>query len=52
MSKEWYDEDMCGECEFNYYDKKEGCFVCNNWESDNYGLRTSYDDVCEEFSKK
>lgn len=51
MSKEWYgDEDKCGECAYNHYDKKEKCWVCGNPESENYGLMTAYDDSCEEFT--
>lgn len=52
MSKEWYRDDLCGECTYNQYDNKEKCWVCNNPESENYGLRTAYDDYCEEFCGK
>lgn len=51
MSREWYGEDYCGECQHNTYDKKEKCYVCNNKDSENYGLRTAYDDSCEEFER-
>lgn len=52
MSKEWYGEDQCGECQHNKYDTREHCYVCSNPESEYYGLRMAYDDVCDEFERK
>ncbi len=50
MSREWDEEEMCGKCSYNTYDKKkEKCYVCSNKESENYGLMTYYDETCEKF---
>lgn len=50
MSREWDEEEMCGKCAYNTYDKKkERCYVCSNKESENYGLMTYYDETCEDF---
>lgn len=53
MNVEWLgDDEKCGECMCNGYDKKENCYVCNNPYSENYGLMTSYEDGCENFMRK
>lgn len=49
MSREWDEEEQCGKCAYNTYDKKERCYVCSNKESENYGLMTYYDETCEDF---
>lgn len=49
MSREWDEDEQCGKCAYNIYDKKEKCYICNNRASENYGLMTYYDDTCEDF---
>lgn len=41
---------MCGECEYRRY--IDGEWVCDNEESENYGLEVSYSDDCVDFEKK
>lgn len=46
--------ECCGKCEYHVKGEipGEGDFVCNNAESEAYGLETAWDDVCEEFENR
>ena len=42
---------QCRNCEFHVPIGKD-TYVCNNEESEGYGLETAYDDVCENFKER
>lgn len=42
----------CGLCKYNEYSVEYDWFVCDNEDSDCYGLETTYEDCCEEFEEK
>lgn len=41
----------CGTCAYNTPMCQDE-FVCDNEESEGYGLSTAYDDYCEEYKRK
>lgn len=43
---------LCGNCKFSSYSKEDREFCCCCEESDNYGLPTFYDEVCDEWKGK
>ena len=38
---------ICGNCKYNRYCYENSGFTCACDESDNYGLETFYDEVCD-----
>ena len=45
-------DEICGTCKFNTYDKEYKKFYCDNEDSDTYGASNNYDDECEEWEGK
>lgn len=43
--------ESCGNCK-HHKPMAQDTFVCDNEESEGYGLETSYDDYCGEFEEK
>ena len=46
------EEKVCGTCKFNIFDHECSEFVCDNPESDAYGVGTSYCDFCSEWENR
>lgn len=46
------DEKVCGRCKFNIFDHECSEFVCDNPESDAYGVGTAYCDSCTEWENR
>lgn len=46
------EEKVCGRCKFNTFDHECSEFVCDNPESDAYGVGTSYCDSCTEWENR
>lgn len=44
-------KECCGKCKYHKPQGKD-VFVCDNEDSDGYGLETNYDDCCEEFEER
>lgn len=44
--------ECCANCKYNKYVKFTDDFICDNEDSEGYGLSTSYDDYCGEFEEK
>lgn len=50
-------EECCGRCKYNKYSAdgdgaRNGTFYCGHENSLEYGVPTSYDDVCDDFEPK
>lgn len=45
-------EEICGTCKFNFYDKEDKRFYCDNEDSDTYGTPNDYEDGCENWEDK
>lgn len=43
--------ECCGNCK-HYKPMTKDAFVCDNEESEDYGLETTYDDYCGEFEER
>ena len=41
----------CGNCEYHKKDE-DGNWVCDNPVSDDYGLDTGYEDICEDYERR
>ena len=46
------EEKVCGTCKFNIFDHECSEFVCDNPESDAYGVGTAYCDSCTEWENR
>ena len=46
------EEKVCGRCKFNTFDHECSEFVCDNPESDAYGVGTAYCDSCTEWENR
>ena len=44
--------DICGTCEYNVYNREDEDFICNNKDSENYGLPIGYNDLCDCYGEK
>lgn len=41
---------ICSKCKYCQYSDEE--YICDNEESENYGLETDYDGTCDDFEVK
>lgn len=44
-------DELCGNCKY-HLPMAQDTFVCDNEESEGYGLETSFDDYCEFFEER
>ena len=45
-------DNVCGNCKYNEYNQDTELFVCDNEESEMYGLETDYDDTCIDYEER
>lgn len=48
--KDFFEDENCGHC--LHHKNDDGCWVCNNPDSDSYGCYTEYKDVCNDFEER
>lgn len=44
--------ECCGKCKYHNYNRELGEWVCDNPDSEYYGVETFYDDGCREQEEK
>jgi hypothetical protein len=43
---------ICGNCKYNVYEVDEDDFICDNPDSDNFGIYTDYNGECEYYEER